>query len=1018
MGTRLCFLSYLMYFYLIFFGLDTMLVSAKCQTNQHSVLIQLKKTLQFNSSLSTKLVTWNPNITDCCTWGGVTCSISGQVIGLDLSNEMVSGGIDDSSNLFDLENLESMNLAANNFSFSQISSRFGSFASLKYLNLSNSFFSGQIPGELSQLTRLKILDLSSLFSYGNLSLRLENPNLDTLVKNFTRLTGLYLDNMNISSQKSDWGRSLSSSLRNLEVLSLSNCQLSGPLDDSLEKLQSLSVIRLALNNLSAPVPDFFASLKNLTVLNLGSCHLLGPFPSKVLQLQKLQFLDLSVNKNLSCFLPDFPINGSLKRLLLSSTNFLGGIPESIGNLKNLATIDLSESNFSGQIPKAVQVLTQLEYIDLSLNNFIGQIPSFQTCKNLTHVDLSHNSLSGMIPSSLFSLPKLQQILLYNNNFDGSLANFSNPSLSSLNTLDLSSNKLEGEIPRSIFELGKLNVLVLSYNNLGGTIRIADFQDRLSNLTTLDLSFNNLSIIMGDNATLMNHLPNIVTLKLASCNLLKFPNLRKKSRLRTLDLSNNKMEGEIPTWIWEVGYQNEYISYMNLSHNRLTGLEEPYSFHNIMILDLHSNHLGGVIPIPPQYAIYIDYSNNLFNSSLPESLGGNLHQAFYFSVSTNAVTGVIPDTICNAKQLIVLDMSNNKLHGSIPNCLIELASSLGVLNLANNSLTGQIGGRFPSDCELNTLDLHGNSLVGEIPSSLINCKMLHVLNLGSNMINDTYPCRLGNNTNLRVLVLRSNRFHGSIHCGQNQTNKWSKLQILDISHNSFNGTVPADFFWQWRAMMTEEHKGSKTPLSFPVLQLSDYYYQNTVTVTAKGVDMELVSILTIFISIDISDNKFSGEITHTIGRLKALYALNISHNELTGFIPSSLGDLNQLESLDMSSNNLTGEIPHELARLPFLSTLNLSYNQLKGQIPKGNQFQTFENASYLGNNRLCGFPLSRSCAPLIVLVPNYAPNSREFDNKNEWQSVLCGFGFGAVISVLFFVWKGYASGTSRQTNRSR
>ncbi|XP_076890945.1 receptor-like protein 7 [Bidens hawaiensis] len=1045
MGTRLRFQSFfLIPFYLIFYGLDMMLVSGQCQINQQSTLIQLKNQLHFDSSLSTKLVSWNPNTTDCCTWGGVTCSTSCQVIGLDLSNETISGGIDDSSFLFELKNLESLNLAANYFHYSKIPSRLGNLTGLLYLNLSNSGFSGQIPAETSQLTRLEVLDLSSLFSNGDRSLKLKKPNLANFVQNLTRLRRLYLDNVNLSTQKSDWCKCLSSSLLNLEVLSLSNCQLIGPLDVSLEKLQSLSVVNLALNDLSTPVPDFFENFKNLRVMNLVACNLNGTLPNKVLQLQKLEIIDLTQNKNLTGSLPDFPINGSLKSLMLSNTDFSGGIPESIGNLKNLSSIDLSNGNFSGRIPKSIQNLTQLRYIDLSSNSFSGQIPSFQMCKNLTHVYLSRNSLSGMIPSahfqdlenlvlvdlsfngfngstpsSLFSLPKLQKMLLSNNNFDGLLPNFANPSLSSLVTLDLINNKLEGELPRSIFELQKLSILLLSSNMLNGTIRTIDFQDRLRNLTTLDLSFNNLLIITSNNITQENHLPQLSTLNLASCNLLNFPYLGNQSQLTNLDLSSNKLEGKIPTWIWEVG--NGGLTYMNLSRNRLTGLEEPYSFHDIFVLDLNSNYLSGMIPILPRFATFIDYSNNHFNSSLPESIGKNLSVAYFFSVSNNALTGKIPQSICNAVYLKVLDLSNNKLTGSIPNCLIETGGNLGVLNLANNSLSGRIDGTFPSSCGLNTLDMHENHLEGTIPESLVNCTMLEVLNLGKNKLNDTYPCSLSKNTNLRVLVLRSNRLHGSLDCGRHQHNKRSRLQILDISHNSFSSEIPENWCSQWGVMMNDEtgDPSAKKHLSFAVLQLSNYCYQDTVTVTAKGLELELLKILTIFISIDISNNQFSGEMPRTIGRLKALYVLNVSHNAFTGSIPSSLGGLSQLESLDMSSNKLTGEIPQELARLPFLSTFNLSYNQLKGRIPTGSQFQTFDNDSYLGNKELCGFPVSEGCTPSIVPVPKYALNSQESDiNIIEWQSVFYGLGFGAVMSVLFFVWKGYPSGTGRQRNRSR
>nr|AMD33474.1 putative verticillium wilt disease resistance protein [Cynara cardunculus var. scolymus] len=1013
MRTHLCFQIFLISFYLILFG-----VSGRCQTGQQSILIQLKNKLQFDSSASTNLVSWNPNVTtDCCIWGGVKCNSRGQVVVLDLSNETISGGIDDSSDLFDLENLENLNLAGNKFNFIQIPSRFGSLAGLKYLNLSNSDFSGQIPEELSQLTSLEVLDLSSLFSYGIRSLKLEKPNLTTLVQNLTLLKGLYLDNVNISAQKSDWCQSLSSSLPNLEVLSLSNCQLSGPLDDSLAYLKSLSIIRLGLNNLSAPVPDFFADFRNLTVMHLGACHLNGKFPEKVLQLRSLQTLDLSVNTDLNGSLPHFPTNGSLRILVLSNTNFSGGIPDSIGNLKNLSRIELSKSNFSGRIPKSMENLTELSYLDLSSNSFIGQIPSFQLCKNLTHIDLSRNSLSGLIPSahfqdlqnlvlvdlrfnafngsipsSLFSLQLVQKIQLSNNNFDGELANFSNASASLLDTLDLSSNKLEGKIPRSFFELRQLSILLLSSNKLSGKIETKDFQS-LTNLTTLDLSFNNLSVITNSSISGLSHLPKLFSLKLAACNLQKFPHLQNQSRLINLDLSRNKIDGEIPSWIWNVG--NGSLSYMNLSHNHFTSLQKPYHFSNLSVLDLHFNNLSGEIPTPPTTATFIDYSDNRFDSDLPESIGLSLGMAYFFSVSNNLLTGVIPNTICNASYLKVLDLSNNRLTGRIPLCFTEFGGNLGVLNLGNNGLSGRIKGNFPSSCGLNTLDLHGNYLEGKIPPSLVNCTMLEVLNLGTNRINDTYPCFLGNHTNLRVLVLRSNRFHGSVRCGEGPHNKWQKLQILDIALNNFSGEVPEDCFWQWSAMMSGE-QSRKEHLSFMVLQLNDFYYQDTVTVTVKGLELELVKILTLFTSIDISSNHFSGNIPSAIGRLKELYLLNVSHNDFKGSIPSSIGNLSQLESLDMSSNQLTGEIPSQLATLSFLSLLNLSNNQLKGRIPTGSQFQTFSESSYKGNKGLCGFPLNK-CNSSVR--PTYAPNSKESKNGIDWQFIVTGVGFGAGAAIV-------------------
>ncbi|KAK2972089.1 hypothetical protein RJ640_010252 [Escallonia rubra] len=1014
----------------ILLGTGVVLVSGQWFADQRSLLLQLKNSLKFSPSSSTKLVSWNQN-TDCCLWDGVTCDRTGPtgyVIGLDLNNESISGGIDSSSSLFRLQFLQSLNLSSNQFNSSQIPPGLSNLASLTHLNLSNSGFAGQIPIELSRLTRLVTLDLSTLYFPGVRSLLLQNPYLAMLVQNMTDLTQLYLDGVNISAQGYNWCQAISSSLPNLEVLSMSNCYLSGPIDSSLAKLRSLSVIRLDQNNLSAPVPQFLADFKNLTALRLTFCNLNGVFPAKIFELPALERLDVSSNGLLHGSLPEFTHDRLLHTLTLSYTNFTGALPYSFGNLGMLSRLDLSYCNFSGPIPNSMANLTQLDYLDMSSNKFTGSIPSYWMSKNLTHIDLSHNTLSGpllstnfeglrdlvyidlrfnafngSIPSSLFALPTLQKIQLSNNHFDSPLAEFFEATLSMLDTLDLSSNKLQGPIPKSFFDLKRLNILLLSSNNLTGTIQLESLQ-RLGNLTTLDLSYNNLSIeTSGSNSGFSSPLPKITTLKLASCNLKNFPDLRNQSRMFYLDLSNNQIGGKVPNWIWNVG--NGTLTYLNLSCNFLVKLEDPYATSpGLSVLDLHSNHLGGNIPVLPQSATYVDYSLNNFSSSIPGDIGNNLTYAIFFSLSNNHLTGTIPDSICNASYLQVLDLSNNSLSGVIPSCLTENIPSLGVLNLGRNNLSGNISLRFSSSCVLKTLDLHDNLLEGTIPESLANCKMLEVLNLGNNKISDNFPCFLRNCSNLRVLVLRSNMFHGGIKCGK-ANESWSKLQIVDIASNNFTGNLPPKCFLTWSAMMTDEDDAQSqlNHLRFEFLQLNGFYYLDTVTVTNKGLDMELVKILTVFTSLDVSNNRFEGDIPRNIGVLKLLYVLNLSHNALTGSIPSSIGNLTQLGSLDLSANRLSGSIPAHLASLTFLSVLNLSYNQLSGRIPIGRQLQTFSEDSYEGNEGLCGSPSNRSCGG----APSPAPSSQERAHGFDWQSIIIGLGFGVgagvVLAPLMF-WK--------------
>jgi len=139
----------------------------------------------------------------------------------------------------------------------------------------------------------------------------------------------------------------------------------------------------------------------------------------------------------------------------------------------------------------------------------------------------------------------------------------------------------------------------------------------------------------------------------------------------------------------------------------------------------------------------------------------------------------------------------------------------------------------------TLDLNGNQLEGKLPASLVNCKMLEILDIGNNQIYDTFPCSLHIISRLRVLVLRSNKFHGTIGCvGTNST--WPVLQIIDLAGNNFTGNLPHEQFLTWKAMMVNALL-KLHHLQFESEQYSRLYYQNPITITGKGREMQLVKI---------------------------------------------------------------------------------------------------------------------------------------------------------------------------------
>ncbi|KAJ7961204.1 Leucine-rich-repeat receptor-like protein, partial [Quillaja saponaria] len=560
---------------------------------------------------------------------------------------------------------------------------------------------------------------------------------------------------------------------------------------------------------------------------------------------------------------------------------------------------------------------------------------------------------------------------------------------------------------SILELRSLNILLLSSNKFNGTIDLQKIWN-LQNLTLLDLSYNNLSI----NASVtdehrLSSFPNMSTLKLASCKLDAFPDfLKNQSKLNILDLSNNKIRGTIPTWVWKF----DLLVHLNLSHNLLMDLEGPLQNLNskLVALDLHSNQLQGPIPIFPHYNIYLDFSSNNFSSVIPHDIGNHLSSTVFFSLSSNKFQGHIPESICNATSLQVLDLSYNNFSGTIPQCLTTASETLGVLNLRKNGLVRNIPNTFPAACSLQTLDLHGNLLDGPVPASLANCTELEVLDLGENQIIDTFPCLLKKISTLRVLVLRTNKFQGPIGCPM-VNGTWQMLQIVDIAFNNFTGEIPGKWLTTWEAMLLgeDETQSELNHLQFEVLKYTRVYYQDTVIVTSKGLQMKLVKILTVFTSIDFSSNQFEGPIREELMNFKALYVLNLSSNSFSSHIQSSLGNLKQLESLDLSRNNFSGEIPEELASLNFLSFLDLSFNHLKGKIPTSTQLQSFSADSFSGNKGLCGPPLTENCTSDWSSSPAYEKPHSDSGSSIDWNFISAEMGFaiglGFVIGPLLF-WK--------------
>ncbi|XP_047261990.1 receptor-like protein Cf-9 homolog, partial [Capsicum annuum] len=258
---------------------------------------------------------------------------------------------------------------------------------------------------------------------------------------------------------------------------------------------------------------------------------------------------------------------------------------------------MSHNKLSGQLPPSICNLTLLKVPDLGRNNLMGAIPQCfgNMSSHLEVLDMQHNNLSSTLPTT-FSIG------------------------SALGSFNLHGNELEGKIPRSLENCKLLEVVDFGdnllndtfpmwLNKLHGPIRTLGSENMYPELRLLDLSFNaftgNLPTSLFQHLRAMRKIDpskkapsderygyyeNSIAVVTKG---LEHEVVRILFLYTTIDFSNNKFEGHIPSIIGDL----IALRILNLSHNGLQG-HIPRSLgclSSVESLDLSGNHLVGEIP---------------------------------------------------------------------------------------------------------------------------------------------------------------------------------------------------------------------------------------------------------------------------------------------------------------------------------------------------------------------------------------------------------------------------------------
>ncbi|KAL3733183.1 hypothetical protein ACJRO7_022673 [Eucalyptus globulus] len=678
---------------------------------------------------------------------------------------------------------------------------------------------------------------------------------------------------------------------NIIGIDLSYSCLQGTLhsNSSLFALRHLQSLNLAFNNFrTSPILPELSVFAELRHLNLSHSNFSGLVPGEISFLSKLVLLDLSqISKHDYMLLAQSPEieNTGFKILVQNLTelrelnlDFIDMSAVSLTSFVNLSSsltfLSADHCKLQGELPPNIFSLPNLLDLSLDSNNFTVSFPKSNWSKSLESLTLSFTSILGKIPNSISEFKNLKTLYLSGCTLTGLIPS-SLVNLTKLTTLDLSRNELTGHIPSFVVKLEQLMDVDLSFNNFTGVLDLGVFFT-LKNLQVLRLTVE-LNLMYNN----MNHtFSKLETLGLPSCNLTKFPPFMNSLKmLRELDLSKNKIGGQIPRWFWDV--EKGTLQSLDISSNLLEGGIQQFPWKELIDVDLSDNLFEGPLLIPPLHIVY-------------------------FQATDNGFSGEIPSSICKLSSLEFLNLAHNNLSGPIPQCLGNLANLL-------------------------YLDLSANKFEGTFPRAIDNCASLALLNVSHNRINDTFPKWLLEAPSLQVIDLQFNEFHGQIDPPIVPYHP-SKLLIFYISNNNLGGQWPEEYFLHrfnmWMVDLSNNRFEGPLPIPPPAALL--YFIANN---KIGGKVSPLICNATGLMVLDLSNNSLMGTLPKCLMSFsKNLLVLNLRINKIQGVIPIKFDKDSKLRTIDFSQNRFEGTLPRSLLHCENLKVLDLGNNRMKDTFP--------------------------------------------------------------------------------------
>ncbi|KAL2317009.1 hypothetical protein Fmac_030885 [Flemingia macrophylla] len=280
----------------------------------------------------------------------------------------------------------------------------------------------------------------------------------------------------------------------------------------------------------------------------------------------------------------------------------------------------------------------------------------------------------------------------------------------------------------------------------------------------------------------------------------------------------------------------------------------------------------------------------------------------------------------------------------------------------------------SNSSVISIDVTNFGLKGTLHSlNFSSFPKLQVLNVSDNSFNGTIPHQIANLSTLTHLVMNDNAFNGPIPM---EIGELRSLEQLLLYENQLSGTIPPTIGMLANIIEIDLAQNSISGNIPFIRNLTNL--QHLGLSDNRGISGHIPPYIGDLLNLNVLEidfNAFSGSIPENIGNLTKLNSLEFGGNMISGSIPSSIGNLVNLQILDLSRNNLSGVVPSTLGNLSKLNDFLLFNNSLHGRLPPTmNNFTNFANLQ-LANNSFTGSLPQQIC--LGGLLRRFSCNNNNF-----------------------------------------